>query len=136
MPYKDSERNRLAARNSHRKATHGTDWRGIYWHYGLTCANTFNIRGYPDCLGDEGVEFHAPWGEGKGQDINLLFPERVPLCILCHIEAHPNMPFPVGRGRESRLTEDVYTEMEYDGGYLKWLKRRDVGHSLMVEDRP
>jgi hypothetical protein len=129
MPYKDLIIRGLTQRNSQRKRSHGADWRGIAWHFGFACANAYNEESYPDCLIDDSLEFHAPQGEANGR-------YRIPLCIYCHIDAHPEKPFPVGRGSVSMLIQDIYLEMEFDGGYFIWLAKRKVGELLPPQDRP
>jgi len=136
MAYKQSERYKRLHRGIVRKQRHGADWRGIAWKYGFSCANHVS-KGHPDCLGDEELEFHEPFGEAR-QPTMFKLQARVLLCKPCHLEEHIteySNGFPLERGQVSMLVEDVYAEMEDTGGYWRWLHKYDVGHSLAPADQ-
>ena len=127
MPYKDPEVRSRTHRNSLRAARHGQDWRAVVWEYGNACANIGRIA-FPDCWETEALEFHEPFGEIKLKPIAML-QSRMLLCKSCHLVVH-NGRFPLERGLESMVHQDIEDEMVFDGGYFAWLYRRHVGFSL------
>ena len=113
MPFKDIEVKRHYDRILHRDKRH-PGWRQTYLDYNGMCA---------ECGEIEGLEFHEPFGEDKGNNSGPKFQVRVPLCNPCHSDEHKkhgDRAFGERCGL-SYLQADVKWEMEQAGGLEGWM---------------
>lgn len=128
MPCKDPVRRGVYSRGATRSGRHG-NWRQTY----IDCAGVCVARnGSGGVCGEvEGLEFHEIFGE-NGHRNDPKFQIRVLLCNHHHslIEDRTHQSYFISSCyRHSVLGADVQREIEYAGGYDRWIARWNLDDS-------
>ena len=109
MPYKDKDKALRVDRNYHRTKRHG-NWRAVLDYWNGLCTQ----------CGEEAAHLHEHFGEDKAVKGKLQ--QRIPLCVECHQQHHPNRIAPT----ISQYLDDMSLEIAECGSYKAWCEKYSV----------